>query len=260
MACLPAFLVDPGIAEIVASLASAVNIPWEFIPGPRQCRRDVGREEMLYPAREDLEGRHFQVFLHGVPHLRECGTTAAGPDPGARSHQRRDLVRTGPDRGVGHHDAILVVAVVDQPRRQRHGIIGHFHEMRGGRPGRELDVDDTEPDAGVCLRQPQHIPGWSDIPVRTGAGGKHFYEVGAQQGILQPVLFPVTVNPKRILKRRARLELRLNEETALGGALQETGKIDLTEPVAVAVTDHDRFTECVGKVRDLFRLPVLPCP
>lgn len=82
-----AIAINPWIAKVITSLASVVHMPRVVLPGRGEGPGQVGDEEVLDPANEDLEGNRLKIVLCRIPHLIIGGSTTLIFDLPAGPHQ-----------------------------------------------------------------------------------------------------------------------------------------------------------------------------
>src|SRR3954471_16569596 len=145
----------PRVSEVIAADAATVDVPGQLPPVVWFERfAEVDGKEADGPAKHDF-GRHLlKVFVERVEVVREILDHGAGPGILALApFQGRTIMVAGPDCGVGQYDEAIREAVVFEPTRKCHAVVGELCEVGGRRLGRELDVDDAQAKPPVIRRQ-----------------------------------------------------------------------------------------------------------
>src|SRR4051812_18755588 len=146
---------EPRETEVIAADTATVDVPGQPPPVVWFERfAEVDGQEADDPAKDDFGWHLFKILIERGEVVREILDHGAGPGilPLAR-FQGRTIVVAGPDCGVGQHDKAIREAVVFEPTRKCHAVVGELCEVGGRRLGRELDVDDAQAKPPVIRRQ-----------------------------------------------------------------------------------------------------------
>src|SRR5829696_6444252 len=233
---------EPRVTEVIAADAATVDVPGQLPPVVWFERfAEVDGKEADDPAEHDF-GRHLlKVFVERVEVVREILDHGAGPGILALApFQGRTIMVAGPDCGVGQHDEAVREAVVFEPTRKGHAVVGELCGIGGRRLGRELDVDDAQAEPPVIRRQMVDFSIGPDDPAPGTARCLNMENVGAVFAKLEPTLpegAPVVQLGKPVCGGEfiADFVLGLEQERSRRGARKCGEQADLSERPLLAL-------------------------
>jgi hypothetical protein len=138
----------PRIAKVLASDAAVVDVPLEIRPLRAENIMQIALEEPAETRGEDAERHELEILPKRIEEFLMGGALPSLSSRRVEAHERRRVVRPRPYRRL-RDDEEAGDVVVGEPPGERHRVVRDLREVRHGRLGGELDVDDAKRDSGI---------------------------------------------------------------------------------------------------------------